>query len=175
MGGFSNEILSRGTEVELDSYTTDAAVGLVNTADDLHTVPDDNLFSIINTRPVDLIDADILDQIFGTLTTELIVAVDNEQVRDAVRIMDADRLQEGTFAEQAAGIGQTAGLIFEALAGDNDTVVNDFGEGWLVDNVSDDFREIINDFGEGWLLDNVLGAFGNLTYESTITATTTAP
>ena len=117
VGGFSNEILSRSTGVDLDSYTTDAAIGLVNTADDLHTVPDENLFSIINTRPVDLIDADILDEIFGTLTTELIVAVDNEQVQDAVRIMAADRLQAGTFAEIAAG-GETAGLIYETLASD---------------------------------------------------------
>ena len=139
LGGFSNEILSRSTEVDLDSYTTDAAVGLVRSADGLHTVPDDNLFSIINTRPVDLIGADILDEIFGTLTTELIVAVDNEQVQDAVRIMAADRLQEGTFAEIAAG-GETAGLIYETLASDVEGfVIIVLGDDLLVEGALDAF------------------------------------
>ena len=143
LGGFSNEILTRSAEVELDSYTTDAAVGLVNTADDLHTVPDANLFSVLNTRPVDLIGAHILDEIYGTLTAELIVALDNEQAQDAVRIMDADRLQQGTFAEIAAGNGQTAGTIYEALAGDDDGfVINviELSDAGLVDGALDVFE-----------------------------------
>lgn len=164
VGGFSNEILSRSTGVDLDSYTTDAAIGLVNTADDLHTVPDENLFSIINTRPVDLIDADILDEIFGTLTTELIVAVDNEQVQDAVRIMAADRLQAGTFAEIAAG-GETAGLIYETLAGDDGTIITDPDTG----------QSSLSTATNGQFSAAALNTFGNLTYESTITATVTSP
>ena len=68
------------------------------------------------------------------------------------------------FAEIAAG-GETAGLIYETLAGDDGTIITDPDTG----------QSSLSTATNGQFSAAALNTFGNLTYESTITATVTSP